>query len=59
MNFVYLNYNYCFSLHIFRSQYLRSENSETGFEKDYATEILLKSGVACVGQLELRLWETG
>jgi len=59
MNFVYLIYNYCFKSHIFRPQYLRSEISEIRSEKYYVTEILLKSCVACVGQLQLRLWETG
>jgi hypothetical protein len=32
---------------------------ETRSEKYYVTEILLKSSVACVGKLQLCLWETG
>jgi hypothetical protein len=59
MNFVYLIHNYCFSSHIFWSPYLGSENSETRSKKNYANEILLKCGVACVGKLQLCLWETG
>jgi hypothetical protein len=58
MNFVYLIHNYCFSFHIFWSPYLGSENSETRSEKNYDNEILVKRGLACVGKLQLCLWET-